>query len=529
MERPKRHHESNKRSMTKEKSLEERRRRSAALTHERRDALLRSKRLRRDFDVAAAGPVDAQIAKLNRATLGTAVVRAVEQATASQDTDCQKHLEDIRYLRKLLTESGDPPFQEVLDAGAVPLLGRAIEGESKSTTKAVAQETTVEAVWALAYLAGGAHHIAEAVLPQSSSFILRLSGHSGWTVAEVCAWALGNLGADCEQFADTLVAQGVVKPLAECVFGAEKGVRGEAGREVVVAGVTSAWALSNMVRNSHVAGDQLLGLPCATEKIVSMLGLGDVKLVSEILWLVIYIIARNARNLEHMVQAGLGPPMVKVLIEAVKGLEHDLSNAMMVLIPALRGMGNVVAGASPEYVATLLECENGLFVKALVMCLKSSHRGIQKESAWALSNIAGCPTKTGAELVVQAEAVPVLMELIRSAAFDVRKEAAFVMANLCMRSQSEPNLEFLQQALRSPKFLATFMQFMRSPDMEAARLGIQFTEMVLRVVPGGLEMVEEVDGIDALEAVQFGNAPAELQRMAARLVDTYYGEGYGLE
>lgn len=521
------HHESNKKSLTKEKALEERRRRSAALTHERRDALLRSKRLRRDFD--DAGPVDAQIAKLDRATLGTAVVRAVAEATASQNTDSKKYLEDIRYLRKLLTESGDPPFQEVLDAGAVPLLARAVQDESRSSVSTVAQETTVEAVWALAYLAGGAHHVAEAVLPLASCLILSLSGHTGWNVAEVCAWALGNLGADCEQFADTLVAQGVVKPLAECVFGAERGVRGEAGREVVVAGVTAAWALSNMLRNSHVAGDQLLGLPSATEKIVNMLGLGDVKLVSEILWLITYIIARNTRNLEHLVQAGVGPPMVKVLVEAVKGLEQDISNAMTILIPSLRGMGNIIAGASPEYVATLLEGENGLVVGALIECLKSSHRGIQKEAAWALSNIAGCPNRIGADLVIRAGAVPVLMELIQKAAFDVRKEAAFVMANLCMRGKNEADVDFLQQAVQVSKFLSTFMQFMRSPDMEAARLAIQFTEMVLRVVPGGPQMIEEVDGIDALEAIQFGNAPAELQRMAAGLVDKYYGEDYGLD
>lgn len=34
----------------------------------------------------------------------------------------------------------------------------------------------------------------------------------------------------------------------------------------------------------------------------------------------------------------------------------------------------------------------------------------------------------------------------------------------------------------------------------------------------------QVDGIDALESIQFGAAPPELQRMAAALVDKYWGE-----
>ncbi len=39
--------------------------------------------------------------------------------------------------------------------------------------------------------------------------------------------------------------------------------------------------------------------------------------------------------------------------------------------------------------------------------------------------------------------------------------------------------------------------------MDAAALGVQFAEMVLRVMPQGPAAVEAADGIDALEALQF--------------------------
>lgn len=52
---------------------------------------------------------------------------------------------------------------------------------------------------------------------------------------------------------------------------------------------------------------------------------------------------------------------------------------------------------------------------------------------------------------------------------------------------------------------------------------LQFTEMVLRLLDNGEQAVEEADGIDAMEAVQFGAVPPELQRMAAALVDKYFG------
>jgi hypothetical protein len=42
-------------------------------------------------------------------------------------------------------------------------------------------------------------------------------------------------------------------------------------------------------------------------------------------------------------------------------------------------------------------------------------------------------------------------------------------------------------------------------------LGVQFAEMVLRVMPQGPQAVEAADGIDALESLQFRRAPELLQ------------------
>ena len=41
--------------------------------------------------------------------------------------------------------------------------------------------------------------------------------------------------------------------------------------------------------------------------------------------------------------------------------------------------------------------------------------------------------------------------------------------------------------------------------------GVQFAEMVLRVMPRGPQAVEAADGIDALESLQFRWAPELLQ------------------
>lgn len=67
----------------------------------------------------------------------------------------------------------------------------------------------------------------------------------------------------------------------------------------------------------------------------------------------------------------------------------------------------------------------------------------------------------------------------------------------------------------------------RSTDYEAAQLGLQIAEMVLRAMPGGPQAVEAADGIDALEAVELQGHP-QLQAAASQLIDEYFGEEYGL-
>ena len=68
----------------------------------------------------------------------------------------------------------------------------------------------------------------------------------------------------------------------------------------------------------------------------------------------------------------------------------------------------------------------------------------------------------------------------------------------------------------------------RSTGYEAAQLGLQIAEMVLRAMPGGPSAVESVDGIDALEAIELQGHP-QLQAAAAQLIDQYFGEDYASE
>lgn len=82
-------------------------------------------------------------------------------------------------------------------------------------------------------------------------------------------------------------------------------------------------------------------------------------------------------------------------------------------------------------------------------------------------------------------AVPPLLHLLATSAFDVRKEAAYALGNLCVAprdqgSQGKPILEHLL-VLVDRGCLMGFIALVKSPDLEAARLGLQFLELVSAV------------------------------------------------
>lgn len=68
---------------------------------------------------------------------------------------------------------------------------------------------------------------------------------------------------------------------------------------------------------------------------------------------------------------------------------------------------------------------------AVVRCMASSHRGIAKEACWAAANMAGTPGRAGSDAIIAAGGSAVAIEVIKDAGFDIRKEAAFLVANIC--------------------------------------------------------------------------------------------------
>ncbi|KAH9735357.1 Importin subunit alpha-9 [Citrus sinensis] len=214
------------------------RRRQNAVTvgKERRESLVRAKRLCRvgtsaDGEVSSDSDmmVDEEQSILEMQT--SSAVEELKSAVAYQGKGAmQKRVNALRELRRLLSRFEFPPIETALKAGAIPVLVQCLAFGSPD-------EQLLEAAWCLTNIAAGKQEETKALLPALPLLIAHLGEKSSSPVAEQCAWALGNVAGEGEEFRNVLLSQGALPPLARMMLPN----KGSTVR-------TAAWALSNLIK-----------------------------------------------------------------------------------------------------------------------------------------------------------------------------------------------------------------------------------------------------------------------------------------
>lgn len=493
------------------------RRRQNAVTvgKERRESLVRAKRLCRvgtsaDGEVSSDSDmmVDEEQSILEMQT--SSAVEELKSAVAYHGKGAmQKRVNALRELRRLLSRFEFPPIETALKAGAIPVLVQCLAFGSPD-------EQLLEAAWCLTNIAAGKQEETKALLPALPLLIAHLGEKSSSPVAEQCAWALGNVAGEGEEFRNVLLSQGALPPLARMMLPN----KGSTVR-------TAAWALSNLIKGPDPKpATELIKVDGLLDAILRHLKRADEELTTEVAWVVVYLSALSNVATSLLVKSGV----LQLLVERLA-----TSNSLQLLIPVLRSLGNLVAGDSST-ISDVLVPGHGItdqVIAVLVKCLKSEHRVLKKEAAWVLSNIAAGSVEHK-QLIHSSEALALLLHLLSTSPFDIKKEVAYVLGNLCVSpTEGEGKPKLIQEHLVSlvgRGCLSGFIDLVRSADIEAARLGLQFMELVLRGMPNdeGTKLVEREDGIDAMERFQF-HENEDLRNMANGLVDKYFGEDYGLD
>lgn len=488
-------------------AVQRRRQHAVSVAKERREAMFRTKRLctegfTNDMDVAINGDmmIEEESSLLEAQT--SSVVEELKLAISSKGKE--NTVNALRELRRLLSRSEFPFVEIALKSGAIPLLAQCLSFGSQD-------EQLLEAAWCLTNIAAGKPEETKALVPTLPLLIAHLGDKSSLSVAEQCAWALGNVAGESEELRDLLLSQGALLPLARMMSH-------DKGKTVR----TAAWALSNLIKGPDPeAATELIKIHGVVDSILRHLKKSDVELATEVAWVVVYLSALS----DVAIQVLMNTQIVQVLVDQLAA-----SNTLQSLIPLLRSLGNLMAG---DVVLGPKNETTDSIIRSLSKCLKSEHRFLKKEAAWVLSNIAA-GSVAHKQMICKSEAVSILLNLLVTSPFDIKKEVAYVLGNLCVApsdGSGRPSLllDHLVSFVRNG-CLCGFIDLVKSSDLEAARLGLHFIELVLRGMPNGegQKVVEMADGIDAMERFQF-HENDELRMMANLLVDSYFGETYGVD
>lgn len=307
-------------------------------------------------------------------------------------------LQATQAARKILSRERNPPINQFIDAGVVPLF---VEFLAHTDNPAL----QFEAAWALTNIASGNTKQTQAVVNAGAvPFFIKLLSSEHGNVCEQSVWALGNIAGDGPVLRDLIVKQGVLTPLLTLI---KPDTPAQFLRNIT-------WTLSNLCRNKNPPPPFEVvkhTLPIFSQLLYHV----DKEILSDSCWALSYLTDGTNEKIQVVIESGVVPRLVELISSAELSL----------ITPALRSIGNIVTGNDQQ---TQCVIDSGALTH-LRNLLMHSKANVQKEAAWTISNIAaGNPQQI--QTLIDANILEPLITVLEVGEFKVKKEAAWAVANI---------------------------------------------------------------------------------------------------
>mmetsp|Transcript_24951 Transcript_24951/g.36801 ORF Transcript_24951/g.36801 Transcript_24951/m.36801 type:complete len:534 (-) Transcript_24951:202-1803(-) len=406
-----------------------------------------------------------------------------------QCQDIQKQTEAIRSFRKLLSIEVNPPVQECIDIGAVPLFVAYLQRTDNV-------ELQFEAAWALTNIAstdrtqvvvdcGAIPHLVQQLVSPSAD------------VREQCAWCLGNVAGDGAAFRDVILRCGGLEPLIQNIM--------------MPANISllrnCVWTLSNFCRGKPQPSLEVI--QPAFEPLGAIIkNCSDQATIVDACWALSYLSDGCNDRVQKVVDLDVVGALVQMLT----------SGQTQAIVPALRTLGNIVSGEDHQTQAVV----DANALPAVVPLLSHSKKNIRKESCWMLSNIAaGNKAQLNAVVVTPDLIEKVLIQLSSSAEWDVRKEAAWVISNIATGGSKSHVIKLIEHGSIAP-----LCELLDVGEVRILLVAMEALESMLKHGEAAglntLQMVDEAEGVDKLELLQ-EHENMDVYDRAVRIIEKYFG------
>ncbi|KAL4219948.1 Importin subunit alpha-3 [Mactra antiquata] len=401
-------------------------------------------------------------------------------------------LSAVQAARKLLSSDRNPPIDDLIASGILPILVDCLTKDDDDPTRPSLQ---FEAAWALTNIASGTSAQTRAVVEAGAvPHFLRLLNSDQQNVCEQAVWALGNIIGDGPQCRDFVIGLGAVKPLLSFI---NPNIPLPFLRNV-------AWVIVNLCRNKEPPP------PVETiQEILPALGSlihhSDINILVDTVWALSYLTDSGNEQIQMVIDSGVVPYLVPLL-------SHT---DVKVQTAALRAVGNIVTGTD-EQTQVVLSCDALSHFPAL---LTHSKEKINKEAVWFLSNITA-GNMTQVQAVIDAGLIPMIIHHLSKGDFQTQKEAAWAISNLTISGKKDQVGYVVQAGVIPP-----FCSLLGVKDTQVVNVVLDGINNILKMAGDDAEaictLIEECGGLDKIENLQ-NHENEEIYNLAYQIIDQFF-------
>ncbi|XP_074995759.1 importin subunit alpha-4 isoform X2 [Calonectris borealis] len=436
-------------------------------------------------------------------------------------------LSAVQAARKLLSSDRNPPIDDLIKSGILPILVKCLERDDNPSLQ-------FEAAWALTNIASGTSAQTQAVVQSNAvPLFLRLLHSPHQNVCEQAVWALGNIIGDGPQCRDYVISLGVVKPLLSFI-----------NPSIPITFLRNVtWVIVNLCRNK----DPPPPMETVQEILPALCVLiyhTDINILVDTVWALSYLTDGGNEQIQMVIDSGVVPFLVPLLshqevkvqfvlwmrlgcveicqtssLDEKESLQYSVTYKAFtneyIKTAALRAVGNIVTGTD-EQTQVVLNCDVLSYFPNLLTHPKEK---INKEAVWFLSNITA-GNQQQVQAVIDAGLIPMIIHQLAKGDFGTQKEAAWAISNLTISGRKDQVEYLVQQNVIPP-----FCNLLSVKDSQVVQVVLDGLKNIL-IMAGDeastiAEIIEECGGLEKIEALQ-QHENEDIYKLAFEIIDQYF-------
>lgn len=326
---------------------------------------------------------DADIESKSPSTPDFTSLQMIVSSAESPDPEIQ--LAAVKAARKLLSSDKNPPIDELIKSGILPILVNCLRRNDNP-------QLQFEGAWALTNIASGTSAQTAAVVESGAvAIFLELLSSPSENVCEQAVWALGNIIGDGPRLRDYCIHLGVVDPLLRLI---QPNISLSFLRNVT-------WVIVNLCRNKDPP-PPMQTIQQLLPALAYLITHDDITILVDTVWALSYLTDGGNDQIQLVIESGVVPFLVPLL-------SHP---EVKVQTAALRAVGNIVTGNDEQ---TQVVLNNGA-LQHFPSLLTHAKEKINKEAVWFLSNITA-GNHHQIQSVIDAGLIPMIIEHLAKGEF----------------------------------------------------------------------------------------------------------------